>query len=433
MKQISHNHIFIFFLILINISTIIAVYPNNYTYPLLYTVRIGSQSTEIKLLLNSFISNNLLFTNSNRKYFKEISEGRKSDAFLDKLEFNGQIIPDFPFTLILDNTGFNLQEIQGEFGLGIDKDNKNDLVENLFFNQIITERKLILETSKDLKSVQINLNTELTANEFKFCNLTRKSDLDSIYSQAWVCDLTHIIEIEDNRVKSNTESIFENANPIEARAVFDTRQKYIILPTKYLEILSHFFGLKNCKIIKEKFEGEKYFQYNNKKSIINDKKSLYFIIDGYGFIFNMNELFEDDGKNINSIIRFSDSVNKHNLFIFGISLFKKYNVMFDYDNKVIGFKGDSIYDFSNIYKEWLEKKSIIKITSKEAKDEGNFKQKLVLVGGICFGIIIILAVWFCNNRANKQNRLHSELIEEQKTISENNNINLNMAEIAKNL
>ena len=433
MKQISHNHIFIFFLILINISTIIAVYPNNYTYPLLYTVRIGSQSTEIKLLLNSFISNNLLFTNSNRKYFKEISEGRKSDAFLDKLEFNGQIIPDFPFTLILDNTGFNLQEIQGEFGLGIDKDNKNDLVENLFFNQIITERKLILETSKDLKSVEINLNTELTANEFKFCNLTRKSDLDSIYSQAWVCDLTHIIEIEDNRVKSNTESIFENANPIEARAVFDTRQKYIILPTKYLEILSHFFGLKNCKIIKEKFEGEKYFQCNNKKSIINDKKSLYFIIDGYGFIFNMNELFEDDGKNINSIIRFSDSVNKHNLFIFGISLFKKYNVMFDYDNKVIGFKGDSIYDFSNIYKEWLEKKSIIKITSKEAKDEGNFKQKLVLVGGICFGIIIILAVWFCNNRANKQNRLHSELIEEQKTISENNNINLNMAEIAKNL
>ena len=433
MKQISHNHIFIFFLILINISTIIAVYPNNYTYPLLYTVRIGSQSTEIKLLLNSFISNNLLFTNSNRKYFKEISEGRKSDAFLDKLEFNGQIIPDFPFTLILDNTGFNLQEIQGEFGLGIDKDNKNDLVENLFFNQIITERKLILETSKDLKSVEINLNTELTANEFKFCNLTRKSDLDSIYSQAWVCDLTHIIEIEDNRVKSNTESIFENANPIEARAVFDTRQKYIILPTKYLEILSHFFGLKNCKIIKEKFEGEKYFQCNNKKSLINDKKSLYFIIDGYGFIFNMNELFEDDGKNINSIIRFSDSVNKHNLFIFGISLFKKYNVMFDYDNKVIGFKGDSIYDFSNIYKEWLEKKSIIKITSKEAKDEGSFKQKLVLVGGICFGIIIILAVWFCNNRANKQNRLHSELIEEQKTISENNNINLNMAEIAKNL
>ena len=431
MKQISYNHIFIFFLFnIINFSSIFAAYPNNYTFPLLYTVRIGSQSTEIKLLLNSFISNNLLFTNSNRKYFKEISEGRKSDAFLDKLEFNGQIIPDFPFTLILDNTGLNSQEIQGEFGLGIDKDNKNDLVENLFFNQIISQRKLILETSPDLKSAEINLNTELVMNEFKFCNLTRKSDLDSIYSQAWVCDLTHIIEIEDNRVKSNTESIFENANPIEARAVFDTRQKYLILPTKYLEILNHFFDLKNCKIIKEKYDEEKYFQCD-KNVIIDNEKSLYFIIDGYGFIFTLNELFETNDKYKTSVIRFSDSVNKNNLFIFGIPLFKKYNVMFDYDNKVIGFKGDNIYDFSNVYKEWLEQKSIVKITTKKAEEEGGYKEKLVLVGGICFGIIIILAVWFCNKRADTQNKMHSELIEEQNTISENNHIN--MAEIAKNL
>ena len=431
MKQISYNHIFIFFLFnIINFSSIFAAYPNNYTFPLLYTVRIGSQSTEIKLLLNSFISNNLLFTNSNRKYFKEISEGRKSDAFLDKLEFNGQIIPDFPFTLILDNTGLNSQEIQGEFGLGIDKDNKNDLVENLFFNQIISQRKLILETSPDLKSAEINLNTELVMNEFKFCNLTRKSDLDSIYSQSWVCDLTHIIEIEDNRVKSNTESIFENANPIEARAVFDTRQKYLILPTKYLEILNHFFDLKNCKIIKEKYDEEKYFQCD-KNVIIDNEKSLYFIIDGYGFIFTLNELFENNDKYKTSIIRFSDSVNKNNLFIFGIPLFKKYNVMFDYDNKVIGFKGDNIYDFSNVYKEWLEQKSIVKITTKKTEEEGSYKEKLVLVGGICFGIIIILAVWFCNKRADTQNKMHSELIEEQNTISENNHIN--MAEIAKNL
>jgi hypothetical protein len=287
-----------------------------------------------------------------------------------------------------------------------------------------------LETSPDLKSAEINLNTELVMNEFKFCNLTRKSDLDSIYSQSWVCDLTHIIEIEDNRVKSNTESIFENANPIEARAVFDTRQKYLILPTKYLEILNHFFDLKNCKIIKEKYDEEKYFQCD-KNVIIDNEKSLYFIIDGYGFIFTLNELFENNDKYKTSIIRFSDSVNKNNLFIFGIPLFKKYNVMFDYDNKVIGFKGDNIYDFSNVYKEWLEQKSIVKITTKKAEEEGGYKEKLVLVGGICFGIIIILAVWFCNKRADTQNKMHSELIEEQNTISENNHIN--MAEIAKNL
>ena len=51
MSRNSLYHIFIFFLILNNFSFIFAAYPKNYTFPLLYTVRIGSQSTEIKLLL----------------------------------------------------------------------------------------------------------------------------------------------------------------------------------------------------------------------------------------------------------------------------------------------------------------------------------------------------------------------------------------------
>ena len=432
MSRNSLYHIFIFFLILNNFSFIFAAYPKNYTFPLLYTVRIGSQSTEIKLLLNSFSANNILFTNSNRNYYKQISEGRKSDAFLDKLEFNGQIIPDFPFTLLLDNTGLNSPEIQGEFGLGIDKDNINDLVENLFFNQIISNKKLILETSKDLKSVNIQLNTESVTNEFKFCNLTRKTDLDNAYSEAWICDLSHIIEIEDNTVKSNVESIFENANPIDARAVFDTRQKNIILPTKYLEILKAFFELKNCKTITDKSLEEKYLQCD-KDNTIPKTKSLYFIIDGYGIIFNMDELFEDDGKFKNSIIRFSNSLSKSNLFVFGMPLFKKYSIMFDYNNKVIGLKGDNIYDFSNVYKKWMEQKSVVKITTKGAQkeDEGSLKEKLVLVGGICLGIFIILGVWFYNKRRNLDNKLHSELIEENKTLPDNNN--LNELEIAKKL
>ena len=423
MKDIPFKYIFVFLLIIINFSSIYSAYPNNYTYPLLYTVRIGSQSTEIKLLLNSFNANNLLFTNSNRNYYKQISEGRKSDAFLDKLEFNGQIIPDFPFTLILDNTGLNSQEIQGEFGLGIDKDNKNDLVENLFFNQIIHKRKLILDTSKDLKTVNINFNTESVLNEFKFCNLTRKSDLDAAYIESWVCDLSHIIEIEDNTVKSNIESIFENANPIEARALFDTRQKYLIFPTKYLEILKHFFDLEKCQTITDKSLGEKYIQCK-KDTKISSIKSLYFIVDGYGLIFNVDELFEVDGKNKNSIIRFSDALTKPNLFIFGIPLFKKYNVMFDYDNKNIGFKGD-IYDFSNVYKQWLEKKSIVKITSDGISqgEAGSLKEKLVLVGGICFGLFIIICVLFYNHRRNSEDKIHSKLIEEKKTIDEKANLN----------
>ena len=51
--------------------------------------------------------------------------------------------------------------------------------------------------------------------------------------------------------------------------------------------------------------------------------------------------------------------------------------MFDYDNKNIGFKGD-IYDFTSVYKQWLEKKTIVKITSDVTNVQtGSLKEKFV--------------------------------------------------------
>lgn len=105
--------------------------------------------------------------------------------------------------------------------------------------------------------------------------------------------------------------------------------------------------------------------------------------------------------------------------------------MFDYDNKNIGFKGD-IYDFTSVYKQWLEKKTIVKITSDVTNVEtGSLKEKFVLIGGICLGICIISFVLFYNNRRNLENRTHSELIEEKRTLSEN--IQLNNVEAEKKI
>ena len=424
MSTFFNNNIFLLSLLLIQISNIVAIYPNNYTFPLLYKVRIGSHSTEIKLLLNSFSANNLLFTNTNRKYYKQIAEGRKSDAFMDKLEFNGQIIKDFPFTLLLDNTGFNNQEIQGEFGLGIDKDNKNDLVENLLFNQIITKRKLILEISKDLQTVNINLDSEVISNEFKYCNLSKKDDLDINYNEAWISDLSHIINIEDENVQLNSASILENSDPVEARAVFDTRQKNLIFPSNYLGNFNNIFDLKKCKIISDKSLDEKYFQCD-KDNIISKKKSIYFIIDGYGLNFKVEELFEDDGKYKNSIIRFSDSLNKSRLFIFGIPFFQKYNILFDYDNQSIGLKGEGIYDFTKEYSQWVQKNKIVKtekVGSNNKNENINYKEQILKISGIIIGVCIIICVLFHQYRRDNVKK-HSQLIEEKNIIQLNNQIN----------
>jgi hypothetical protein len=395
---------------LILISGIISSYPENYTMPYLFSVRIGRQSTEISLLLNSFSSNNILFTNSNRKYSKEISSKRKMDVFMDKLEFNAHIIPDFPFSLILDNTELNSPGIQGEFGLGIDKENRNDLIENLFSNQVISKRKLILETSNDLKP-KIYTNTESVANNFKYCNLTRKSDLDNLYEEAWVCELSHLIKEEENL---ENKTLWENAKLIMARAVFDTRQRNIILPIKYLDNFKDYWNLEKCEEVYNQSLNEKYFKCD-KSSF--DKKPIYFVIDGYGLKFTFDDLFIIDGKFKRSIISFTNTISNSNLFIFGMPLFKKYNIMFDFENKRVGFKGENIIDFNKDYSKWKEEKSIIKINESNVISVSWTNERTILIIGTTVGILIILYILFYVIRSfkrNNMNKTHSKFVEQVK-------------------
>ena len=417
--MIDSQYILFPIFILVNIFSVsLASYPENYTIPYLFSVRIGSQSTEINLLLNSFSSNNILFSNSNRKFAKEISKGRMSDAFMDKLEFNGQIIPEFPFSLILDNTGLNSPDIQGEFGLGIDKDGRNDLIENLFINQIISKRKIILETSKDLENNKIETNTESDVNEFKYCNLTRKSDLDNIYNEIWICELSHLIEGEKEFETKLLKLKWEKAKQIRGRALFDTRQKFIILPINYLKQFKRFWQLDNCEEIFDKALDQKYFKCSNKiYKGVNYNNTVTFIIDGYGIQFSIDELFENDGNFTNSIIRFTNTISNSNLFIFGIPLFKKYNIMFDYENKRVGFKGDNIIDFTKFYNDWKEEETVIKIHESNAISIAWTNEKIIMIIGTIIGVLIILYVLFFIIRESKrsnENKMNSKFVEEVK-------------------
>lgn len=170
-------HSFLIDFIIISLFYVIMTNPSYEDYSIVFLdkIHIGSQSKEITLIVNSLSSKTVLFTNSKRPYSQEIQRGRKSDVLIDKIIFAGQTIESFPFNLEIDDTKLNNAEIQGEFGLGINKDNSNDLIDILYNNQLISQKVLEfdIEEGKDKDKLTMHLNDK-NRNEYTFCNLTSK-------------------------------------------------------------------------------------------------------------------------------------------------------------------------------------------------------------------------------------------------------------------
>ena len=150
------------------------------------------------MILNSISSKSVLFTNSKRDYSQEIQRNRKSDVLIDKLNFNGEIIPSFPFNLKLDETKLNNPKIQGEFGLGIDKDNSNVLVDTLYENKIIKDKILEIEVRQEKNKDVLYLNFEPNMDGFTYCDLTSKLNENNFYFQAWICNMQLLDLIKEN-------------------------------------------------------------------------------------------------------------------------------------------------------------------------------------------------------------------------------------------
>ena len=384
-------HVFLNILIIVSIVLIVSSNPSYEEYSFLFfeKFKIGAQSKEINMILNSITSKSILFTNSKRDYSTEIQKNRNSDVLIDKLNFNGEIIPSFPFNLKLDDTKLNNPKIQGEFGLGLDSDNSNVLVDTLYENKIINDKILEIEVKEEGKKDVLYLNFEPKINEFTFCNLSSKLDENNYYSQAWICDLSHII------IGSNKGDLsWNNTLETNGRVVLDTRTKYIYIPKDYLKYISTIWSINNegCKVVLDSESEEKYFKCNlTMEKHIYSMPSIYFIIGGYGYRLKPENLFEKDGENFQSLIRFYNE--EDDLWIIGMPFMREYKVLFDYNLTRLGFSGEDILNYKNEYDKW-----VIDEAEKRSKlFYGYSYETIIFIIGTIVGICIIFyaTFWLC--------------------------------------
>ena len=358
---------------------------------LLFGVQIGENNTQIKMLFNTFTTNQTLYSNSNRKYALKINQKRNHSYITEHITINEIIIPNFDFNIKIDPTNFNDNSIQGEFGLGINLEGKNHFINTLYNNKIIFQKELII-------GPQTILDTYLITDKYYFANTTDKKDLPEKYHDSWIVEQSHILT-----GTSAKELVWNNSEEINARAVFDSSSKYIYLPIGYFNLILDIWNLNmtKCPIIEDESK-VKYIQCTEvNKDYFKNIKPIYFIFEGYALPFSAEELFEDIGDNkFESLVRFRDE--NYDIWTFGVPLFSKYKVWLKYDKKLIGFNGKNILDFHKDYVLWRKENE--KLLNKTSNDK-----KIVIIGAVMGSMVLLTILFFLiksfrvenSNRANK--------------------------------
>ena len=402
------------FLIISTLFILIKTTPSYEEYSKLFLdkIRIGSQSKEISLILSTLTSKTVLFTNSKRPYAQEIQRGRKSDVLIDKVSFAGQKIESFPFNLAIDETKLNNKDIQGIFGLGIDKEKTNDLIDILYDNQLITSKVIELDIEEGDKEDRAVLNLSPSTNDFTYCDLSKKKILssDDFYYEAWICDLSHMVI-----GSTKADLVWKNTIEVKGEVAFDSRTKYIYVPKDYMKYITNLWNINSaeCKLVHALSNDEKFYSCSlGMKNRISDMQSIYFVIGGYGYRLKANDLFENDGKHLNCVIRFFN--DDKNLWILGVPFLREYKTIFDFDNAKIGFKGGDILNFKQDYDKWTKE-----VAEKENQFfneyfKGYSWEKIIMIIGTIVGSLIILYVmfWLYRNCDRQNSKYHIELKEQ---------------------
>ena len=268
---------------------------------------------------------------------------------------------------------------QGKLGLGFRHEHgvdfnwlgslkKNGYIDKEMFTILSDEEKLVIGS----------LPHELEGDKFTTCDLVETNDLDDVFRAGWVCELTHIFFGVDTKEKS-----LEMALQVDARVIFDSAYDYISMPKRHLndfnkKFMQEFF---NDSCIEIKDDDEIYFICDDDDKI--QQGSIAFLMGGYGYVIPWNKLFkkiEDDKYEM--LIRFHKE--NDDIFSFGYPFTSQYVVVYNAEDKQLGFYGGEKIDLKKDWDEYM--------TGDSPSQRKEKVQKLLVYGGIFGGILLLIII-----------------------------------------
>ena len=330
---------------------------------LVSSVKIGTPPQEIDLILDigserTWVSNKFFDKSKSSSYFtKDVFETHKEYDFkyngiacMDTFEIENKTLEDFQFILVDELINNN---INGVISLGHEYDSKHQSlvyemshVSNTFYNMFMFKfgennkgELLIGDMSEDQKRKYSYINK---------CRFKKSGNKDEQIK--WRCELTQIFlgPVEDfptfrNNMMEQTGYIISRNDKnyiaiVEEIVTFETIFDRIYVPKDVMSYLKkyYFINIVNDEELCEFNENEDYIKVKCNIEEVSKLKRLNFVFDGKTDLsFPSQNLFECD-YNYRCIFLIEYN-KKYPKFIFGLPVFKMYDIIFDYNSRDLTF------------------------------------------------------------------------------------------------
>lgn len=322
----------------------------------------------------------------------------------DEIEVHSFIIPNFGFlqaSKLLKN--FSDHE-DGKLGLGY----HHELGHSMNFIEILKMKKMISERIFSIRELnythgELFIGATPVA-KYSSCDLISTEDLDDEYKEGWVCKMSHIAF---HNTKSNgpndTKLEFDQAIEVNSFVSFDSAASYITAPMSIFTIFERaIFENYEGKCYKVDEDNTSFFRCDSSShSKFNEGIELHFLLQGYSYIINLSELFEEVEENVfEFFIRFRNENDP--IWNLGHPFMRKFQVIFNAEENHVGLIGLS-HDFVKEYTKWSEKTS-----------EFNWIWGISIISGLLLLFLgAFLIYWFTREKK------HSLLNEEPNKIERN--------------
>ena len=247
---------------------------------------------------------------------------------------------------------------QGKLGLGYKnhylKDEEFNFIEKLKKNNLIVKKVFSITTINERRGML--LIGDIPGKRYKsYCNVTTNTDdLDDMYKESWICQISHISTFDLNKGIFNKIKYYEelvNNNLVN----FDSAYDYIAVPISEKEHIQKLLDKAELECIEisqnETKPREKYSLRNiirekeitiSCKTNLDDLKkknlALSFVLQGYAYSLPLDLLFTN-GKNddeMEMLIKYID--DKEAIWTFGYPFMNQFLMVFNMEEDEVGIK-----------------------------------------------------------------------------------------------